>query len=141
MFWFLLQYHSSNLWSLWTGLHYMFICVTFKSHTQWSKTQCVSVSITMILPTSGYLLQLELVWSHDICTANEHVSKYLTHPWCKLIDFQCIRISFEMNMESNLLSSLITKGSSGFQKFFLVILRERVWEYNEAFVIAFRDDV
>ena len=60
-----------NLWNInsWIRLHFVFICVAFKSQMKWSNTQYVGASTTN---RSEYLLWLKLLQSCDIRAANKH---------------------------------------------------------------------
>ena len=63
---FLSLWPSSNLKNITSKirLYCIFICVAFKSHTEWSNAQCVSIPITIILPTLAVTFHsFELLWS------------------------------------------------------------------------------
>ena len=82
-FWLLLKCYGS-VWSFQMRLSSTIICMTFKSHMEWNKAQCLSSPTTTILPTtnhSTFLPWLELLWSCDIYAANWHLLKY-----CKTFD-------------------------------------------------------
>ena len=58
-------------------IHCTFICVSFKSHTDWCNAQCVSAPTTKILQTTVSTYNcFELLLLHDIHAVNLYLWKY-----------------------------------------------------------------
>ena len=86
------------------------------------------------------ILNLSGTKSRAHLAAESTLSLSLTPTW---LGIQHMRISLELDMESNHFSSLKIKKYSSFLKIFFndIKTQSRVWGYNKFFVVAFRDDV